>query len=585
MKTIKKALAILLSVLMVMSITVVAVAAAAEPSTHKICIKNSTPGYTYTAYQIFDGKAGGTGNKILSDIEWGADVDGDALLAALDNDDTLKAKFTGVTTAQQVAEKLAGISNADEIIAFAELVEKNLKTGTTGRASTNTLADVHHGVNSSHYELSVPDGYYLVKNTAIPPNPNADADKTNNAYTSMILEVVGKDEMVEHKAEAPKLEKEIQKDNGDWSNVDDSQIGDKVNFKITTTVPDTTGYDTYKYVIHDSLSEGLTFNNDIKLYYTDDEGKLVEITQKVGDTEYYSVRTNGHFLDGDRTHDGDECDFIVVVYILNLIKDGVVKQGDKIYTQYSATLNDNAVVYDGKNNNTAKLEYSNNPRDEKDKTFTPDSKVYEWTFKVDVTKVDQDKKPLSGAVFVLSKDGTLQNNLGNIDTNGVPTNTANLIQFVKNDDIYTVYDKETVTTPVDAGKLTYVITTPADGKVTIKGLDAGLGADGKTAIYYLYETKAPDGYNSLTAPAEITIKAATYGTDGSTVTAPTIEIKLNGETTEGEANGVKVENKKGSTLPETGGIGTTIFYVVGGAMMFVAVVLLVTKKKMSKNNK
>lgn len=565
MKTIKKALAILLSVLMVMSITVAAVAAPATPpaGTYTIKIKNTVEGYTYTAYRIFKGTFDAE-KKVLSNIEWGEGIDGTALLTALKADDTLKDMFADVTTAQGVAEVLSGDdfgTDTDNTIAFAKLAADCTKGD--GYSSGTTL----HGIGTTaHYEINnVPDGYYLVKNAD-------DGIPDDGAYTSIILEVVGKDAEVIHKAKAPTLDKKIKDDQDNWGNVDDSQIGDTVDFRIVTSVPNITGYDTYTYIIHDKLSDGLTFNKtSVELY--SDANKEHPIS-----TDYYSVKTLLENENQLTEHDGGKCTFIIDINILELIdKDDNVKSGTgNIYTFYSATLNDKALVYgdEERNNNTARLEFSNNPMNENSKDKTPEVTVYEWTFKIKVDKVDEDANAtkLPGAKFVLSETGTMQNTNGTFKetdmgtvTNGVPSKTSNLIQFVKNGTTYTVYDGKTA---LEEGEtLTYVIETDDTGNVNIKGLD--------DSTYYLYETKAPDGYNQLKQPYKIIIDA-TYKDNGSVNT-----VTINDEATDT----VKVENKKGSTLPETGGIGTTIFYVVGGAMMFVAVVLLVTKKKMSKNNK
>ena len=185
--------------------------------------------------------------------------------------------------------------------------------------------------------------------------------------------------------------------------------------------------------------------------------------------------------------------------------------------------------------------------------------VYDWTFKMNVQKIDgaDKEKELKDAKFVLSKNGTV--NLGTIAENGTPAETENLIKLV--------YDSANktyrVATASDA-KTTYVMTA---GNITIKGLD--------DAEYYLYETKAPAGYNRLTEPVKFKINATYTSADS----CPAVLTKVGDEAA---VTGLKVsvENNAGTTLPSTGGMGTTVFYVVGGGLMAVAVVLLVTKKRM-----
>ena len=168
---------------------------------------------------------------------------------------------------------------------------------------------------------------------------------------------------------------------------------------------------------------------------------------------------------------------------------------------------------------------------------------------------------MTDAKFVLSKKNNL--NLGAIDDDGKPTNTKDLINLIENSDgSYTV---------APAGYTGSVVKVMTAGKITIKGLD-------DATEYYLYETKAPAGYNRLTDAVKFKI-TATYNDTGDNWTSVTAAVN----DVEQSSVSVQVANNKGSTLPSTGGIGTTLFYVIGGGLMAVAAVLLVTKKRM--NNK
>ena len=243
-------------------------------------------------------------------------------------------------------------------------------------------------------------------------------------------------------------------------------------------------------------------------------------------------------------------------------------KNDSLYTYYSGILNEKAKVYDeGKQDNVAYLEYSNNPgTDHKGKT--PEKKVYDWTFKMEVKKIDgSTKNTINGAKFVLSK--TKNANYGTVDENGVPANTNDLIQFIKKtENNITTYTVAPTNYSVKQGEeLTYVIEA---GDIIIKGLD-------DATEYYLYETKAPDGYHALTGPVKFKISAE-YNTTGDGYTNVTVSINDGNDSNDLIA---KVENNSGSTLPETGGIGTTIFYVVGVVLMLGAGVLLITKRRMS----
>lgn len=179
---------------------------------------------------------------------------------------------------------------------------------------------------------------------------------------------------------------------------------------------------------------------------------------------------------------------------------------------------------------------------------------------MNVQKIDgaDKEKELKDAKFVLSKNGTV--GLGTISEDGTPAETGNLIKLV-----YDPADKTYRVATASDENTTYVMTA---GNITIKGLDDAVD-------YYLYETKAPAGYNRLTEPVKFRINATYTSADS----RPDVLTKVGDEAA---VTGLKVsvENNAGTTLPSTGGMGTTVFYVVGGGLMAVAVVLLVTKKRM-----
>ena len=476
-----------------------AVPAFADEAKYKITIKNSVG--TYEAYQIFKGDLE---KNVLSNIEWGTGVT-----------EAGKNAFEGKTAAQ-VAKTLENNETAAKV--FATEISKYL--GTVAGEGTDEIT----GLSA---------GYYLIKNESV---------NGNEAYTDFILEVV-KDVEITPKGQKPTLEKQIKHNDGEWGVVGDNQIGDTVEFRTITTVPITTGYTEYDYTIFDEMSTGLT--SDVK----DASGITIKINDEEKlDSSYYTVTVNAN-------------KFSVKVDILKAIREGKIAEGNKLYTYYTGVLNEDANVYDkGNQQNTAYLQYSNNPHDTT-KGETPHVTVYDWTFKMNVQKIDgaDKEKELKDAKFVLSKNGAVD--LGTIDENGTPTKTENLIKLV--------YDSENSTYRVATASdknITYVMTA---GNITIKGLDDAVD-------YYLYETKAPAGYNRLTEPVKFKINA-TYDETGDSCTAVSTKV---GDKAAVTGLKVSVENNAGTTLPSTGGMGTTVFYVVGGGLMAVAVVLLVTKKRM-----
>ena len=217
-------------------------------------------------------------------------------------------------------------------------------------------------------------------------------------------------------------------------------------------------------------------------------------------------------------------------------KDGVLKPNDVVEVAYSAEVNEYAVIGGTGNDNKTHLTYSDTPKSTGERL----TKTYVWQF--DVFKYamrDGKETPLAGAQFVLYKT---------VDKKNLYAQAAN----------------GKITGWTDDQKYATVFETPDNGKFVIAGLDAD--------TYYLEETKAPDGYNQLKDPVKVVITATIAGDKTGRAT-----ITYN-ETATGT---VRIENQTGVELPSTGGIGTTVFYVIGGLLMGVAVVLLVTRKKMS----
>lgn len=503
MKYMKKLITLLAVLTLALTMAVPAFAETTTPTKYTITINNGTG--NYAAYQIFKGDLH---EKTLSNIEWGDNVT-----------DEGRTKFGNA------ADKAKTITTEADAKAFAVEVAKY-------------LTDPAAGTGTDSITVSGP-GYYLIKNTSV---------GEGEVFTDYILRVVG-DVTVNPKSGKPTLDKQIRhNETGLWGVVGDNQIGDTVEFRTLTTVPIVSGYTQYKYVIHDEMSAGLTSN------VRSNEDVTIKVNDEtVLDKKYYTVT-----VDGTNANK-----FTVTVDVLNAIKDGKMVEGNTLYTYYTGILNEKAKVYnDGKQDNKAYLEYSNNPHDNTTTNKTPEKVVYDWTFKMGVKKVDgADGTPLTDAKFVLSKNGNCS--LGTIGDDGTPSTTTDLINLIENSDgSYTV---------APAGYNGSVVNVMTAGDITINGLD-------DATVYYLYETKAPAGYNRLTAAVRFEI-TATYSDAGNNCTSVTATVNNDVQS----SVSVNVRNNKGSTLPSTGGIGTTLFYVIGGGLMAVAAVLLVTKKRM--NNK
>lgn len=506
MKRGKKLVGMILTLIMVIAMAIPT--CAANSNAHTITITNQQSGHTYSAYQVFAGDI--SGGK-LTNIVWGAGVDGDALLAELKGQEN--SAYASCETAEDVADVLDKLENDSVALdAFAKVVGKYL--GTAAGTSTE---------GASPYTISVTgDGYYFVKDTG----KLAD----NDAATKYILKVVG-DVTVAAKADIPDIDKVIV--NADSANGGEGKgtaqdVGSVVNFKLKSKVPEMDGYDTYTYIVNDTMSNGLTFNNDVAV--------------TIGDVTYtdFTVAQNGQSF---------------TITFNNFINQKA-NAGKAIVITYSATINENALTTNVETN-TVNLEYSNDPNDNTSKGKTPDKKVYVYDFDIVIDKYTGDETTgdrLAGAKFVLYKtvDGKNLYYFYNEATDKV--------EWVE------LADVTAVAAAIKAGTITEV-TTDKNGAAKFQGLDSG--------TYYLHETEAPAGYNLLKDDVTVTI-TATYGEDGQIASSSATS------TNKGQYSQTKkIVNKSGVTLPSTGGMGTTIFYLLGAALVLIAAVLLIVRKRMS----
>lgn len=564
----KKLLSLVLTVLMLLALTLPVLA----DETYSITIKGDkvVKGHTYEAYQVFKGElAVQNSHKVLSNVDWGDGVDGTALLAALKADSTIGSDFAACETAAQVAEKLATYATDDaKIQAFAKVAGAHLVAGKGVESSWNETENKYtiSGLNA---------GYYLVK----------DKDNTapsDDAYTRYILEVVG-DVTVNAKVDVPTVEKKIVE--GEKKvDANTAGVGDTVNYEITSKVPNMTGYTKYFFVMEDTLSKGLTYNEDL----------VVKIgnTTLTKDTDYTVTVTTRD--DGKTTIEIVFKDFI----------DYKTQAGAAITVTYSATVNQDAELDPAVGNpNEVKLIYSNNPNEEgkgdpdnPDKPGsgdatgeTPKSVTKTYVTGLKLTKVDSDTRAaLTGAKFQIagtgmkvvlinkemfkaSDEGTYYMLKDGTYTENAPVKTEEGYNADKYDSTTKKYEKVMVVTQnTVATEINATGYVDANGVLTFEGLGEG--------TYTITELKAPDGYNLLKDPITVVITA------NESLTGYTWTVKIGEKTlTAGDdfLYAFEVENKSGSVLPSTGGMGTTLFYVVGALLAVGAGVLLATRKKMS----
>ena len=372
--------------------------------------------------------------------------------------------------------------------------------------------------------VEVDGGYYLIK----------DQDGSlsgSEPYTTYLVSVVGTVNISPKSNAVPEFKKKLKDTNdstgdvSDWQDSADYDIGDDIPFRLQGTVPeDYDSYKTYYYAFHDVEEAGLTFDPD-----------SVEVF--VGDEVTGTKITTGYTVD---TSPADGCTFEIVFDDLKKVSG--VTANSIITVTYKSQLNGNAVLGEHGNVNKAQLEYSNNPRGD-GKGETPWDNVIVFTYKVVVNKIDQAGDPLEGAQFTLTKK------------------TKNGTDVVKTMDVNTTLTQ-----------------------FTLSGLDDG--------EYTLTETVTPAHYNTI-SPITFTVTADHKIDWDSISTRDNVLTSLSGEKKVGEITfnvdkkagtlTTDVVNNIGTTLPGTGGIGTTIFYVVGGGLMVAAAILLSTKKRMENH--
>lgn len=345
------------------------------------------------------------------------------------------------------------------------------------------------------------------------------SDLTTDAICS--IDTTAKQVTIREKNGVPTVTKEVEYASGSWGEGNDGNVGDTVNFHTTIYVTD--GNPT-NYVLHDKMSTGLTFKEN-------------SIAVKVNDTliTNYTVKYTNT----------DKCTFEIS------FPNGTLQTNDKVVVTYSATINSNAVVGTDGNDNETWLKYG-----ETGETTHSNTKTYTWKFNIlkFFTDSNGEKQYLPDVEFVLyRKDNS--------------ANKTEYAQFDSNNKLtgWTATESE-------AGKLR----TNATSNVTVEGLDEG--------TYFLKEITTPGGFNGLTTDVEVWITSSCNTLTGANYAVEYKMVNEEGFTdTDDEERVVPIENKRGTTLPGTGGIGTTIFYVVGGGLMVAAAILLITKKRMENH--
>ncbi len=559
MKNFKRMLAMIITVMMLATLALPALAA---DGTHVLTINGEKPGHTYDAYQIFSGTLD-SGN-VLTDIKWGDGIDGDAFLADLiadiveiTNADgsvtvTMGDYFTTGMTASQVASVIKDwTTNGDRLDRFAEIAGKHLTT--THKTSVE-------GDNNVYTISGLADGYYLVKD-----RQGVDEVLEEDFYTKYILSITT-NTAIAVKGDYPTVVKEVGESlDSSYNKVMANQINKSHFYRWIGSLPsDLDEYDNYSYSFIDTMSAGLTFdrierifivhsNNSQTPIYDYNNGNTTKVDAYYPDIETITNNDNG------TTDESDDTTTITLGWTDLLAQYPNLKSSDRIVVKYRAHLDEDAIIGSTGNPNEVKIRYSNSPSATGYGESIPDEAIV-YSFAMNVVKVDNDNTShtLEGAEFVLYY----------IDVDA-ESNEKKMYAILNDDSKIQGWTEDiSEATTLVSGK---------DGTFKVIGLQ-------DIRSYYLHETKAPNNYNLLFSDVKVTLQ---YGTNPTTYELISLTYNVDAESGVGNIEdgsiSVTVKNNIGTTLPSTGGIGTTIFYIVGTVLVLGAVVVLATKKRMSVN--
>ena len=550
----KKFLAILLVVVLALSLGLTAFAA---NDTTTITLPKKAD-HTYEIYQIFTGNLDAE-DGTLNSIRWGLNGTG------YDSSKTEQAFVDG-----DIINELADAVTLGTDTAKLAVIEKYVNLNGT---PFDTVDSTEEGK-----AVEVPYGYYLIKD-------KAGTQTADESYTLYIVEIAGPVTLTA-KDGVPEVVKEIELPDGEKTNVSENSVGDVIDYVITGTMPtNIADYEGYYYEFADTLTKGLTYKADSMKVTLD--GK--DVTDQVAITIGTYSATDGTAIkvvitDAKALKDADDA-------LIPVTKDS------KFIVTYSAILNENAVI-DGPNENTVKVVFSNDPNHsgkgtttENPKGETPDSTVATYTTELGIKKVDENGKVLTGAKFKIEGEGVVTTKVTGAKFEKAPYTAADG-ETVLTGTYYLLNDGSyTSTAPADNTASQYASTTETyvavkfvkwiestetiakeafvdeNGEVKFTGLGEG--------TYTLTETVTPKGYNTID-PIDVTVTFVKTDDQGKALDNPYFTVE-DGE----QIMTVTVVNQSGTVLPSTGGIGTTLFYIVGGLAVAAAVILLISKKRVN----
>ena len=544
-KLVSRFMAVLMAMTMILSMSMTAFAAEAPKGTLKV--NNTVAGKTLDLYQIFT--ATKNGDNVAYTLN-------SAYEGFFQNKITGASKLTGEALSEKayayVKEQVGddgskGATFAKDILGWILSASGETKTAVESTHSTADTADTKTVIDNLVY------GYYVVYPLGATDTSTAPGNETVKSVTSLV-NVTDTTVTINMKSNYPTVVKKVND-----KNADDVNIGDTVTYTLTSKVPDMTGYTSYVFNFKDTLAKGLTFGSITSV-------KIGDVTINA-DTDGTKAE-NTYTLTTKNNEDGTT---EIKIEMNKFLASNANKAGQEIKVTYTATLNKDAVTGFDPNTNKATVEYSNKPGTNEKGESEP-SIVDVHTFDFTIFKYylkDETQTALANAEFELYKANTVGNAA---DTDA----KINIVDEGKG-----VYRQATADEAKVTGFTSAKIVSDDDGKVLVKGLEAG--------TYYLRETKAPEGYNKLLSDIKVEIKPVYDKTTGK-LTSYSVDYTYNGKTTNGAAitnktdsPEVAVENKTGAQLPSTGSKGA-LMVTLAGIVLFGALTASKAFGKKKANN-
>ena len=536
-KLVSRFMAVLMAMTMILSMSMTVFAAEAPKGT--LTVNNTVAGKTLDLYQIFTATKNGDNVAYTLNSAYEGFFQNKITGASKLKGEALSEKAYAYVKEQVGDDGSKGATFAKDILGWILSASGETKTAVESTHRTADTADTKTVIDNLVY------GYYVVYPLGATDTSTAPGNETVKSVASLV-NVTDTTVTINMKSNYPTVVKKVND-----KVADDVNIGDTVTYTLTSKVPDMTGYTSYVFNFKDTLSTGLTFKG------------ITSVT--VGSGENVQNVTAGT---GDNTYTLTQDEQDITITMNNFLASNKGKVGQTITVTYTATLNENAVTGFDANKNSATVEYSNKPGTT-DKGESKPSIVDVHTFNFTIFKYylnGADKTGLAKAEFELYKaNGEVAGDKVNIKkvTDGVGYRVA---------------------TPEEAATKGFkpdVIVSGTDGRVLVKGLDAG--------TYYLRETKAPDGYNKLLSDIKVEIKPVYDETTGK-LTSYSVDYTYNGTKTTGTeikdtttSPEVAVENKTGAQLPSTGSKGALMVTLAGIVLFGVLTASKAFGKKKAKN--